>query len=285
MPVPDAEPERAAKVRQRGCVLALLAVACCSTRSTSPSRATASASPTPAIASSAPAGLAPLVSDPPLVTLDVTGYAPAAISVPVGATAPRPIVVATHGMWDWPDGLCDDWRWIVGNRAWVLCPRGRPLPDKTFRYDSAAALTKEIDAGVRALAAKYPGYVDDEGARLYTGFSLGASFGVAIVTRDPAHYPRAVLTEGGEDGWSDASARAYAKAGGQRVLFACGLRGRLGSAKAAAAMLTKDGVPAHAVLGKLPDAGEFIHWYNGPVADETKAQLEWLFEGDPRWGG
>jgi hypothetical protein len=37
------------------------------------------------------------------------------------------------------------------------------------------------------------------------------------------------------------------------------------------------------VLGKLPDAGEFIHWYNGPVAEEIRAQLEWLLEGDARW--
>jgi hypothetical protein len=36
-------------------------------------------------------------------------------------------------------------------------------------------------------------------------------------------------------------------------------------------------------LGKLPGKEQFIHWYNGPVADETKAQLDWLLEGDPRW--
>jgi hypothetical protein len=261
--------------------LGLLPFACsrrCAPASSSPSPSVSSAS----ASASAEAGPAALAADPPLGLLHVDGYSDAAISVPVGATAPRPIVIAAHGMWDPPDGLCDNWRWIVGNRAWVLCPRGRPMPDKTFRYDGAAALAKEIDAGVHALAARYPGYVDD-GPMLYTGFSLGASLGVSIVAHDPARFPRAVLTEGGEESFSEAAARAYAKGGGQRVLFACGLRGRVGSATAVAGLLTKDGVPARVVLGKLPDAGQFIHWYNGPVADETKAELDWLFEGDPRW--
>ena len=273
-------PDTAAAMRA-GVVLVVMAA--CS-KPSAPGVST-SASATASASASADAGdgaLPPLAADPPLTTIPVEGFYDAAISIPVGATSPRPIVVAAHGMWDWPDGLCDNWRWIVGNRAWVLCPRGKPMPDKTFQYQGAQKLTQEIDAGVRALVAKYPGYVDD-GPMLYTGFSLGASLGVSIVTHDPARYPRAVLTEGGDESFGDANARAYAKGGGQRVLFACGLRGRVGSAKAAAARLEKDGVGSHVVLGKLPGKEEFIHWYNGPVADETKAQLDWLFEGDPRW--
>ena len=185
-------------------------------------------------------------------------------------------------MWDFPEGLCDDQRWIFRDRAWVLCPRGRPLPDKTFRYDSADTLAREIDAGVRALVARYPGYVD-EASMLYTGFSWGAILGVAVITRAPARFPRAVLIEGGEDKWTPALAARFAKEGGRRVLFACGLRGRVPAAQQAAAMLGHAGVEAHVVLGKLPDAGQFIHWYNGPVADETRAAAPWLLEGDERW--
>ena len=100
---------------------------------------------------------------------------------------------------------------------------------------------------------------------------------------DPAHYPRAVLIEGGEDRFSAAAASAYARGGGQRVLFACGLKFRVDPANRAAERLRKAGVPAHVVLGKLPETGQFIHWYNGPVAAETRAQLDWLLEDDPRW--
>jgi hypothetical protein len=225
----------------------------------------------------------PLQSEPAIVPLPVPGFADAVVSVPLGARSPRPVVVATHGMWDGPEGLCDDQRWIFHDTAWVVCPRGRPTPDKTFHYDSADALSREIDAAVHALADRYPGYVDS-GAMLYTGFSLGAILGVGVITRDPARFPRAVLIEGGEDKWTAALASQYAKAGGQRVLFACGLRNRVPAAQRTATMLEKAGVGGRAVLGKLPDTGQFIHWYNGPIADETRAALPWLLEGDSRWG-
>jgi pimeloyl-ACP methyl ester carboxylesterase len=192
------------------------------------------------------------------------------------------VVVATHGLWDFPEGLCDDQRWIFQDRAWVVCPRGRALPDKTFRYDSVEALSREIDADLGALAARYAGYVDP-GPMLYTGFSLGAILGVGVVARAPARFPRAVLIEGGEDRWTPALAAQYARGGGQRVLFACGLRFRVAGAERAARMLTRAGADARVVLGKLPDTGQFIHWYNGPVAEETRAAEPWLFGDDARW--
>jgi pimeloyl-ACP methyl ester carboxylesterase len=202
--------------------------------------------------------------------------------MPLGATTRRPVVVATHGLWDFPQGLCDNWRWIVHDRAWVLCPRGDPMPDKTFRYKSGPALEREIDAGLRALAARYPDYVDP-GPVLYSGFSLGAILGAWIIAHDPARFPRAVLTEGGEDRITAESAGRYARGSGQRVLFACGLRFRVGRAERAARLLDQAGVGGQVVLGQLPDTGQFIHWYNGPVASETQAKLDWLWEGDPRW--
>jgi hypothetical protein len=229
-----------------------------------------------------PAQPPPLESYPPIVPLVVPGFLDAVIAVPLGARTPRPVVVATHGLWDFPEGLCDNWRWIVGNRAWVLCPRGEARPDKTFRYRSGPALAKEIDAGVQALVDRYPGYVDP-GARTYAGFSLGAILGVWIVVHDPEHYPRAILTEGGEDRFTAPAAAAYARGGGKRVLFACGLRARVDPATKAAGRLERAGVPARVVLGKLPATGQFIHWYNGPVAEETRAQLPWLFENDTAW--
>ena len=228
-------------------------------------------------------GLPPLRSDPAIVPLEVPGFASAVISMPLGSTGPKPVVVATHGLWDFPEGLCDDQRWLFHDRAWVVCPRGRPLPDKTFHYDNADALIKEIDADVAALVAKYPGYVDDS-EMLYTGFSLGAILGAQIVVREPSRFPRAVLIEGGEDKWTGGLASRFASGGGKRMLFACGLRGRVPTATASAKVLEKAGVETHVFLGKLPDRGEFIHWYNGPIADETLAQLPWLLQGDGRWG-
>ena len=238
----------------------------------------AESAPAPPKAPSTPA----LSADPPIFPLHVEGFADAVVSMPTGATGPRPIVIATHGMWDFPEGLCDNWRFIVGARAWVLCVRGTPMPDHTFYYKSGPALRKEIDAGVAALEARFGAYVDD-GPMLYTGFSLGAILGAWIVTHDPARFPWAILTEGGEDKFSPDSAGVFARGGGKHVLFACGLKERVGQATYAAQVLTKAGAESRVVLGKLPDTGQFIHWYNGPVADEEKAQLDWLLDGDARW--
>jgi dienelactone hydrolase len=218
----------------------------------------------------------------PIVSLPVEGAPAAVVSLPLGATSAMPVVVATHGAWDGPEGLCDDQRWIFGDTAWIVCPRGRPMPDKTFRYDGPVALAREIDADLRALTQQYPGYVDASSV-LYTGFSLGAILGVGIITADPARFPRAVLIEGGYDKWSPGLAAKYAKGGGKRVFFACGQRGNVPAARQAAGMLERSGVEAHVALATLPGGAPFGHWYNGPVADETRAQLPWLLQGDPRW--
>jgi hypothetical protein len=268
---------------------AVLALAACSRRPpdttvTSPeTQAAGDVTSTAATSATPESSLPALRSDPPIVPLPVEGFPDAVVSVPLGATTAKPVVVATHGMWDFPEGLCDDQRWIFGDRVWVVCPRGRPMPDKTFRYESADALSREIDADLAALSARYPGYVDDS-AMLYTGFSLGAILGVSIITRAPARFPRAVLIEGGEDRWTAAQAAKYARGGGRRVLLACGLRSRVPAADRAAEILEHAGVEARVFLGKLPDTGQFIHWYNGPIADETRAQRPWLFDGDGRWG-
>jgi hypothetical protein len=225
---------------------------------------------------------APFEDGTELVTLPVPGFGDAVVAVPSGAATHRPVVVATHGLRDPPDGVCDTWRSIVLARAWVLCPRGEDVPGNAFLFRDGPTLEKEIDAGLEALAQRYPGYVD-RGPMLYTGFSRGAILGVWVITHDPARYPLAVLTEGGEDRFDAANAAAYGRGGGKRVLFACGLKPRVAPATRAAGFLERAGVQARVVLGKLPNTGQFMHGYDGPVAEETMGQLDWLLEGDDRW--
>jgi hypothetical protein len=56
-------------------------------------------------------------ADPPIVPLVVPGFQDAVVSVPLGMAGSRPVVVATHEIWDFPEGLCEHWRSIVGDRA------------------------------------------------------------------------------------------------------------------------------------------------------------------------
>ncbi len=229
------------------------------------------------------AGIAPLRADAPFVELSVDGFPSAVVSVPIGATARRPVLIASHGNYDRPEWQCQVWRDIAGGDAFILCPRGVARSDSPsasdvrFTYESNARLEQEIDAGLAALRARFPEHVDP-GAVLYTGFSLGAIMGSAIAARRAALFPRLVLVEGGHDKWTQATARAFADGGGQRVLFVCAQAGCGAAAKAAAARLEKAGVLTRVVRGK--EAG---HRYDGPVAEETRRALGWALEGDARW--
>jgi hypothetical protein len=227
--------------------------------------------------------LVPLRAAAPLIELPIEGEPAAVVSLPIGATARRPVIIASHGNYDRPEWQCQVWREIVGDDAFILCPRGVARPDSPsaddvrFTYESNARLEREIDGGLKALVARFPAHVDGASV-LYTGFSLGAIMGVSIASRRPALFPRLVLIEGGHDKWTAAAAKAFSERGGQRVLFVCAQAGCGAAAKSAAARLVKAGLAARVVRAK-----EVGHRYDGPVADETKRSLAWVLEGDPRW--
>ena len=233
--------------------------------------------------SAEPGAAAPLEAPTPIVALPVEGYAPASVSLPLGARGLRPVLLATHGNYDRPEWQCAIWRDIVADRGFVLCPRGVARPDSPgpddirFTYTNNQSLEKEIAAAMAALARGFPDYVDLR-APIYTGFSLGAIMGVRIASRDPSLATRAVLVEGGHDHWTPAMVKAFAAGGGRRVLFACGQGGCVAAARQPAALLEKAGVATRVVHGK--GVG---HGYGGAVAAEIKAAFEWLITGDPRW--
>jgi len=218
----------------------------------------------------------------PFATLEVPGHAAAVVSLPLGATSPRPVVVATHGNYDKPEWTCDMWRSVVENRGFVICPRGIASPnsppgDPRHRYASNAALEREIHASLDALRASYSDFVA-AGPVVYAGFSQGAIMGAPIISRNPSLFTRAVLIEGGYDRMSPAVVRSFAKGGGERVLFACGqgLCERLANESARA--LGKLGVEAQVVHG----VGEG-HSYFGKVADEVRRSFDWVVGLDARW--
>jgi len=196
------------------------------------------------------------------------------------------VVLATHGNYDRPEWQCEVWRGIIGDRAFILCPRGIARPDSPsaddtrFTYVNNQELEKEIEAGLTALRARFGAFMDS-GPMLYTGFSLGAIMGVAIASRrtGPERYPRMILVEGGFDRWTAPNVKAWVAGGsGRRILFACGQPGCVQSAKRTAATLEKAGVATRVVHGK--GVG---HSYDGPVAAEVKGALGWVLEGDTRF--
>ena len=212
------------------------------------------------------------------------GFPAAVIHLPLGATTRRPLLVATHGNYDRLDWQCATWGEIVRERAFVLCPRGIPRRDSPskddirFEYASNVALEKELEAGIDALEARFPGRVDRARA-VFTGFSLGAIMGTAIAARHPERWPRLVLIEGGQDKLTPAAARAFARGGGARILFACGQAGCSIAASLSARNVERAGLAAKVVSGD-PREG---HTYGGAVGREVARIFDWVVEDDARW--
>jgi hypothetical protein len=277
-------------------VLGLVLTACQSPRDTSqakpPDRATPAPTPAPSLAASAPPAVAdaapakpalePLRADAALVPLEVEGFRDAIVSVPIGATAKRPVMVALHGNYDRPEWQCEVWREITAGHPFILCPRGipragAPKSEDRWEYGGVDKTEKELLLGLEALSKRFAGYVDD-GPMLFTGFSLGAILGRHILLKHAKRFPRAVLTEGGYEGWSIGHAKRYRDAGGERVLFACGQHACKHASKQAARVLEKQGVTA-----RVADGGNVGHTYDGRVARAISGEWEFLLGDDERW--
>ena len=102
--------------------------------------------------------LAPLHAESWLIELPLDGFAPTSVSVPLGVTEPRPIVIALHGAGDRPEWQCGTWRGIADNRAFIVCPRGIPHPGfpasaPRYTWSDVAATERELRAALAALKA------------------------------------------------------------------------------------------------------------------------------------
>lgn len=263
--------------------------------------------------SDAGVSLAPLVA-PASALMPVPGFANAVLVSPVGATRPMPLVVAVLGIGDTPESQCAMWRELVGQRAFVVCPRFTPhmvpvqpaepaggapsllsifglqgdeaaeadpnageVVQSGFRPTELPAVEREVDAAIDAARKVFPKYIA-AGPVLYAGFSRGAFLGASLIAKSPAKFPRAILIEGGQSAWTDATAAGFTKNGGKRVLFACGQPSCVAEAEPASQMITRASGATRIVHGE----GEG-HGYKKQVKDQIRLSLDWVTEGDPAW--
>lgn len=139
-----------------------------------------------------------------------------------------------------------------------------------------AKLDGEVTLALKALKQRFGAYVDDR-EPVYAGFSRGAFLGASLVAKHPERFRRAVLIEGGQSPWSPESASAFAKGGGQRVLFVCGQQSCVDESESAAVHLRGQNVETKIVMGAEG------HGYKKQVKDQLRHSLGWITEGDPRW--
>ena len=221
---------------------------------------------------------------PHLASLPVAGYPDAVVAPPFDTEdqAPRPVVVALHGLGDRPEPHCEAWRNITNAKAFVLCPRGTlDLPRSTaeslrYTHPGGEPLRAHVTAALASLAARY-GAVADTTRPLLAGFSLGATEAALLAQGDAERFPRVAVLEGGLDVWIGPTIRAFAAAGGRRVLFGCGSPWCPPPAEAATQRIDREGVEARVAFA---DVG---HRPSPPLQEAVREQFQWFVAGDPRW--
>lgn len=164
------------------------------------------------------------------------------VTPPIGATAPRPLVVGVHGAGDRPEWSCGGWRLASLSNAFVVCPQGNEMTPQTFAWASPQVLATRVEAAVAAVRAKYGDYVE-AAPMIFAGFSQGATFAEPFLRQNAARFPIVILAEGGyATAKSPSFAKAFRAAGGRRVVLVCGSPGCFTSAISAKKVLETAGV-------------------------------------------
>jgi predicted esterase len=200
--------------------------------------------------------------------IEVPGFLPAVLLAPSGRET-RPLLVAAHGAGGAPEPECDYWTRLLEEQWFVLCLRGTSLGKSGgFYFKNEYALEAELVAAERAAREREPRIAPRPA--VYAGFSQGASFGSAVLSRHGEQFSRLALIEGFQR-WNIPRAREFAKAGGKRVLFVCGTKECSAAASESARWLNKSGIDA-----KLEYARGAGHTPFGEVRSRLKGELSWL---------
>jgi len=200
--------------------------------------------------------LTPLKAQSWLVELKVPGFGSAALAVPLGASTPRPIVIALHGVADRPEWACATLRAIAGPEPFVLCPRGLQrtefaAPAERYTFGTADDTALELRAALVELKRRFGQHVAP-GPVVFVGFEIGADHAAAIARQEPAFFSRLLLIEPSLSSWPSSQSSLFGARGGQRVLFAVGPAHRA-ELEEQAVLTGRGGAEARAVfLGDAP---------------------------------
>ncbi|HET9932390.1 MAG TPA: hypothetical protein VFQ35_16915, partial [Polyangiaceae bacterium] len=180
---------------------------------------------------------------------------------------------ATHGAGGAPEWECEYWRRLTQGRWFIACLRGEPIDRRgsgSYYYKNHLVLGREFRALNDALQQSFAGQLGT-GFAVYAGFSQGAIMGAPMIVAHAARFRRLALIEGGYEYWSLSTARAFARNGGERVLFACGTRWCAQKAELPASWLRQAKVDVR--IEYAEGAG---HTPVGEVMSKVQASLPWL---------
>jgi predicted esterase len=220
----------------------------------------------------------PLQAESWLIELPVEGFRNARVSVPLGATEPRPIVVALHGAGDRPEWACGGWRGVTDAYPFLVCPSGQPggLPGG-FVWGHDTAVEREVNAAVEATRRRFGDHVAP-GCTLLVGFSQGAIRMAPMLARGGGWCPQAVLCEGAYDAMGKSFAHGFTASGGRRILLGCS------QPYCAKIFGEREGVLRGAGIDvRTVYSGGRTHNLDGEMVSTLRQAWPWLVRDDPRW--
>jgi hypothetical protein len=199
-------------------------------------------------------------------------------SPPIGATDPRPVVVALHGGSDAPEFACGEWRGTFGPWPFILCPYGvRFGSSNLYGWGTGAQPGAAAEQALTALAAHDPQHVDMRDPVL-AGFSRGAMVAPAALATGGRAFPAAVLVEGHTNDLASA-APGMVKRGLTRILFVDSQGGNAQHARVDMTVFDRiGGVQARSVY-----VGPLGHGFFPKTAEGVRRGLQELLHDLPGW--
>jgi pimeloyl-ACP methyl ester carboxylesterase len=222
--------------------------------------------------------LEPLTAPSWRIQLPVSGFGPATVALPLGASTPRPIAVVLHGAADRAEWQCGSFRGVLGGRMFIVCPQGKARPELGDRFGlgNPDETSAELRAALKALKARFEGHVAP-GPILLVGYAEGGEHALEIARQEPGFFSRVALVAGSPSALSSTSASVFTKKGGKRLLFVCTSAECEGNAAMRALWVKRAGGSAKSVRH---DVGPFL---DAAFTTAIKGDFRWLLEGDSRF--
>jgi predicted esterase len=213
-----------------------------------------------------------------LEPLDLGDGDAAVVSPPLGATEPRPLVVAVHGAHDRPEWACGGWRLGFAQYPFVVCPRGTPVTRDKYAWSNTAAIARVTLKAIARVRERYGEHVA-AGPHVFAGFSQGATLSEPFLLEQATLFPTVILAEGGYATLdSKRFAQSFAERGGKTVVIVCGTAGCRQRTAPARKRLESTGL-------RVFESGDLRsgHNLNQPMQTALRRDFPSWFASDPAW--
>ena len=203
------------------------------------------------------------------------------VSVPLGASASRPIMIAIHGGSEKPERACAAWRGVTEAYPFVVCPRGFGGNPAALGWRTTADTDERIARAVAATKKTFGAWVKDTETVVLAGFSMGGSQVALLARSAPSTYRRIAVGDSAHDPQPALTfSAAWVKGGGQRAIFLCTTSGCEPSLRAAAR-----NVASAKALARLNIAPTQVHGLSELAVQSMRRDWPWLVEGADGWDG